>query len=289
MNRWKNVFLCVRMNGKKALGTPKLYLVFIISFIFQYYTFSGLRIVSQYLGQLTTPWVFPFYITVPTMFVTFGGLAMLLFCDVPSLDGQAPFVLIRVGKCDWILGQMLYVLILSFIYTAWNLLCSILVLIPNVTFENEWGSILQTVASYPELIMESGASVSFGISQDIFEYFSPIQAMALSGGLYWLGTVFLGMIILCFYVLTGRMTGIAVCGFFVAFAYFSCYLGMIGYGSWIRAISPINWSSLTLADDSCNVVWKWSVLKYIVLILGLGVTSMIAFCRKDVVFTSRGR
>ena len=287
MNRLENIALCAYMNVKKELGTSKLYLVWIISFIFQYYTFSGMKIICRYLGSPTAPWVFPFYLTSPSMLIVYSGLAMLLFCDVPSMDGQAPFVLIRVGKRDWILGQILYVVILAFFYTLWNMLCSVLVLVPNIVLKNEWGSVFRTIASYPEIMWDSGATIGFAMDLETFEMFTPVAAMIISGILYWFGTIFLGMIILAFYVMTGKMLGIAVCGFLVALAYFSCSLGLLGYGSVIGQISPINWSSLLSGNG--NEAWKWSILKYTILSLAFGVISVVMFCRKDVVFTSRGR
>lgn len=292
MSNVKNILLCVRMNLKKAAMESRIYVVMAVSLVFQYYTFNSLHAICDFLGEAVTPWVFPFFLGSPSLFFIYGGLAMLLFCDAPFLDGQAPFVIIRTGRRGWIVGQILYVFLLSLLYTFWNCLTAVLLLIPDVAFEADWGKVLWTISANPDIFQRVGVPGSFCPQGKIMELLPPMQAMAVSILLYWLGTVLIGMIILCFRVLTGRMIGIAISGVLTVLAYFTCYLGRLNYGRALLFLSPVNWSCMNFLDwfgSGTAPSPGYAMTAYMIMIAALAVAAVAAFSRKDVSFADGGR
>lgn len=292
MSNVKNILLCVRMNLKKASVEPRIYVVMAVSLVFQYYTFNSLHTICDFLGEAVTPWVFPFFLGSPSLFFIYGGQAMLLFCDAPFLDSQAPFVMIRTGRRGWIIGQILYVFLLSLLYTFWNCLIAALLLLPDVSFEAGWGKVLWTISANPDIFQRVGVPGSFHPQGELMGLLSPMQATTLSILLYWLGTVLIGMVILCFRVLTGGMIGIAISGVLTVLAYFTCYLGTLNYGWTLLFLSPVNWSCMSFLDwfrSGTAPSPGYALTVYIIMIAALSVASVSAFCRKDVSFADGGR
>jgi len=83
----------------------------------------------------------------------------------------------------------------------------------------------------------------------------------------------------------GKMSGILAAGAFICLAYFSVYLGPIGFGNnRMLYFSPINWC------DLCSLDWHntgslpspvYAIVFLLVSIAALSIISIIMFCKKD--------
>lgn len=286
MNNLQSIFLCCRINYKKWSKNPRIYTIWIIILIFQYYSFSTLPPICEYYGISATPWVFPFFMGSPAFFIIYGALAMTLYCDAPFTDGHTPFLLVRTGRRNWIIGQLLYVYSSSFLYTLSHVVVSILVISPTLTFSWDWGTMLRTLVNNPELFEYVGVRKSFFPYKEFLEAFSPIQAMGLSILLFWLGTAFLGILILCFHIMIGNMSGLVISGILTSLAYFTCYLGALSFGERLRFFSPITWSCISYLMDwsrtGTTPSVRFAITSYLIMMGIMSVISVILFCRKDV-------
>ncbi|MBQ8637760.1 MAG: hypothetical protein IJ468_01170 [Lachnospiraceae bacterium] len=199
--------------------------------------------------------------------------------------------MIRVGKRNWIIGQVITILVSSFIYTLWNCACSLLIISPCVAYEAEWGQALYTIASSPEVFRLAGANQAFAPYAAIMELISPKLAMATAIAVFWLCAAMCGMIILCFHIHFGKMSGISICGALTSFAYFSCYLGRLSYGEWMYCISPVNWSCISYLDwfdIGTSQKPQGAVLIYVIVIVCLAAAGCCGFCKKDIMLTDGG-
>lgn len=287
MSNVKHILLCAGINFRKWRGNPRIYTVLAVSLVFLSFAFSGLPDFCAYYKTSATPWVFPFYMGNPSLFLIFGGLAMLLYCDAPFVDGQTPFLIIRAGRRNWILGQLLYILSSALVYTLCNVLFSILVILPNITFSPDWGRVLWTLAENSTIALseQTGIALGFQPSVQLMEMYSPMELMAAAILLYWLGTAFVGVLVFCFNIMTGKMFGLVMGGIFTSMGYFVCYLGWISLGPWIYYLSPVTWSSILQLD------WYgmggvptpgFAVTAYLLILVLMSVVSVVAFCRRDV-------
>lgn len=285
MYNLKRILLCAEVNFKKWLITPRMYVILAVMIIFEYYSFSDVTKISAYLGVNSTPWVFPFFLTNPVMFVVIGSLTTLLYCNAPFSDKHMPFIVVRTGRRNYILGQLLYIYLSSFIYTLAYVFLSIIMLFPKIQFSMGWGSLLNTLStSNEEVLKHTGAHITFMPHQELLQLFTPIQAMLLSFILLWLVTAFIGVLICCFNIVIGKMSGITVAGIFTSISYFSAYLGTISIGHWLYYISPISWSSLSFLDvmnQGRIPKPSFAIICLLSAIILQSIISVKVFCKKD--------
>ncbi|MDI3507840.1 MAG: hypothetical protein PWP48_1399 [Clostridiales bacterium] len=285
MHNLKEIMLCSKINFKKWIITPRMYAILAIIIIFGYYTFSDIPKIAAYLEVNATPWVFPFFMTHPTMFIIFGSLTTMLYCNAPFEDGHMPFLVIRIGRYDWIIGQVLYIYLSSFVYTSCFFLISILMLLPRIEFTTDWGQLLYAISKSPSEIMEqTGAALNFMPYEELLDILTPIQATILSFTMFWLVTAFIGVLICCFNILIGEMVGIIAAGIFTGIAYFSAFLGTISLGKWIYYLSPISWSSISYLDwhgTGSIPSPTYAIICLLIAIALLSIVSVVVFCKRD--------
>lgn len=281
MTNLKMALTCTLMNFQKWSINPRIYIIVVIIIAFlTYHCFS----LSQYAASkdiAVTPWIFPFLTTPPVMQV-FACLTILLFSDAPFTDRHMPFLVIRAGRRNWITAQLLYIIIAAFIYTAFILIVSILVLIPNVQFTADWGIILKTLASNPEVM----PSITIFPDNRVMSIFSPIEATLISFGLFWLVSIFMGVLILFFNIVIGKMSGLAASGVFIFISFFSIVQGRFILGNWISYVSPISWMSMSFYDwdqtmDFGSPTVTYAVLCLVGAIILMSIIAISVFCKKD--------
>lgn len=284
MNNIKTILLCSCLNFHKWAANPRIYTIAAVITAFLAYHLSGLSQLAAATGIPVTPWVFPHLLTL-TVLLFFSCLTALLFCDAPFVDYHIPFIVIRAGRRNWVIGQLLYIVLASFIYTAFLCIVSSLVLIPNLQLSNDWGVILKTLAVNPDISANYGIKATVFINKQIVTEFPAIQAMVISFGLFWLTSIFVGVLIFSFNVVIGKMSGLVASGFFIFISYFSYYQGRLTFGSWVSYISPLSWSSMiylnwNYAGVSCPTP-TYSVFCLLAAILLMSLVSLIVVCKKD--------
>lgn len=284
MTDLKTMWLCARVNFSKWPVTPRIYTLAAIIIAFSIWVFSWISDYAFAVGVAAAPWVFPYLLTTPIIFMIYGCLTALLFCDAPFADSHTPFLVIRTSRRNWVTGQLLYIVLASFIYTAFFVLMSMLVLIPNVQFSMNWGAVLKTIAFNPGSLAKYGITPLAVIGDPVITMFSAIHATLISFGLFWLVSVFIGVLIFCFNIVIGRMCGLVAAGVFTIVSYFSIYVGKIAYGNMIYYISPINWSSmfyLNWGGIGTMPTPFYAVCCLAGAILMMGTASVVVFCKKD--------
>ena len=83
---------------------------------------------------------------------------------------------IRVGRKRWALGQIGGIFIRSVVLTVVAAVCTILPLLPDIEWSNEWGKLLMT-AAMTRALTQFDSSVF--IYYEIFSEFSPLQLIGL--------------------------------------------------------------------------------------------------------------
>ncbi|GAF66843.1 hypothetical protein BTS2_3748 [Bacillus sp. TS-2] len=260
---------------------PRIYVVFTLTIAFLAYHSFGLSHFSAEAGYPVSPWIFT-HLTTPPVMQVFAFLIILLFCDAPFKDRHTPFLIVRTGRANWIVGQILYIFMAAFIYTLFSFLSSIIVMIPNVEMTFDWGILLQTLANDP---MYAPDSVTIFFNPEWMALLSPISATLLSLLHFWLVAIFIGLVILCFNLLSNKMLGILVIGIFVFLSFFSVYMGTLLFGMGIYYFSPISWMSLSYVDWSYNGSFPSSIFALVTLsitIIVMSIVSILTFIRKDI-------
>lgn len=146
MGKVIRIFSCCAQNLRKWPSNPRIYVLglLLIGFLFEW-----VRPIADFSSAVhvsVTPWVFPYLsLSQKVLLLIMLGI-VLLFCDAPFIDAHQPYVIIRSGKRDWLLGQILYIMVASALYFLFIALISTLLMLPNLTFSSEWGKIFGTLA-----------------------------------------------------------------------------------------------------------------------------------------------
>lgn len=285
MNNIKCILLCARVNFRKWRANPRVCVLFLITVIFHYYTFSCGPAVCRYLNMEIAPWVFPFFLGHPSMSLFYGGAAILLYSDAPFADSHTPFLLARAGGRNWILGQLVYLTASSLLYTLFHVAASVAMLIPYVSFSADWGQVLRIMANNEDIFLRAGVTgAGFWPSPELLDAMSPLQAMGWSILLFWLCCLFLGTVVFCFNLCVGGMSGVAAGAFLTVFAYFAIYVGPLSFGNAIRFVSPVYWSCLGHTDwlgTGFAPTPGGAVAAYLAMAALLSLVSVIVFCKRD--------
>lgn len=244
MSNIKTVLNLCSMNIKRWATNPRYYVLLLLIGMLMHYVSSPILKFSIMVGVPVTPWIFPF---ISTDHYINGMLILgmvLLFCDAPFMNDSTPYECIRSGRKKWLYGQYTYILTASLLFTLTIMACSIICLLPNICFELGWGRVFRTLAQTNAGAQYSLVPISYGIQQT----YSPLQAMFLSGTLFWLATIFIGMLIFTLNLVTQRIGG-TIMGFVLAFCPFFAY--EVG-GGWIFYLIPTAWINIQMLDISGN-------------------------------------
>ena len=281
----KRIWLCCRLNASKWIVTPRLYTVLVILSIYIYMNTHGIAEYAAMVGRASSPWSFPFFVGSDMMVLAYGIITVLLFCDAPFYDGQTPYLLIRMSRTEWMLGQILHILLTAALYTLITVLIHILVLIPHVEFSTDWGAVLYTLGSENNPASERGIEM-MPLNGNIMDVFSAGSAMLLSMLQYFLVSFFLGMLILFGNVLSRRTAGVFAAGAMVFFASFASSFGAFLFQTNILLwLAPVTWVSLGYLDWGLDPTLPPILYADLLLFLSVvvfGVISVWFFCKKDV-------
>jgi len=281
----KHIFLCTMTNYKKWKVDAKIYTLFVLILVFSIWNFSGVYEYARMVGYGVSPWIFPHLLVAPIMMPIYGCFAMLLFSNAPFIDRHTPFLLVRTGRITWVLGQLLYIFLTSLLYTIVNYVITVISFIPFIEFTSDWGKVIRTLGSDPGSAYEKGIYLTVTIQSSIISAFSAIEATLISLGLFFLVTLFIGIVIFSFNLIIGKMSGIITVGILVFISYFSIFVGNLTLGHKVYYFSPLSWSSLQYIDwyrSGDSPSFLYAVIFLIGTALILGVISIYSFSKKDI-------
>ena len=83
--------------------------------------------------------------------VLFASLALLMpLSQIPRLDAPTSYLILRSGRKSWFLGQIITILSISMLYTVFLLLCTSLMTVGNVFFDNCWSDTATVMSFAPQ-------------------------------------------------------------------------------------------------------------------------------------------
>lgn len=283
MNDLRKIRLVAAMNFRKWRTDWRIFTVAFCVLSYMLVVLWDVRRFARDMGIPVSPWVFPFLMG-PSGTVLLMLAAVAFFGNAPFRDAQFPFVFARVGRKNWICGQLLYLVFASAAYTLFTVMASMLVLLPYLGFTWNWGTILDTVMN-TSTAQQMGYSITLQGTETVFFTLRPASAMLLSIGLYFLCVWFLGCVIFCGNLLTERAVGTCIAGGFTGLSFLSATATMLSpFGKWMNRFSPVTWSSLNGVElagsgDYPNIRYAAAVLLGVSLLLN--VIAVLRFRKQD--------
>ena len=107
-----------RYNIKMLWGNIRIPFILIIVVLYVMESLSAVSTFSQSVHINVTPFAFVFLINNYRIQFVIAACAVILFCNAPFEDESYQYMISRAGKLSWGLGQILYILKTSILYTA---------------------------------------------------------------------------------------------------------------------------------------------------------------------------
>ena len=152
-----------------------------------------------------SPYIFPVIMSDYFVAVVILICYLVLICDAPFISRGYLFVVSRSGKKCWAVGESIFLLIQSVVYTIIVLLFLFINLIPNFSFEKDWGKAIRTLSA-------TNAGEQFNIypsfSEKVVNNFTASDAMIKSIAICILGFWCIGLIVFILNYITKSYLGI---------------------------------------------------------------------------------
>ena len=190
-------------------------------------------------------------------------LFLVLLSDFPRVDANAYFYLVRTGKTNWVLGQLLY----GVVITAGYLLMQFAGMVIPVLAESRWGTgwspvITDFAREFPEYAQSAGA---VSIQPQLYYHVPPWEAVLVGSALLAAYLYLLLLIKLLCFLLRAKTMGLLLCFFVIAFG-----TGLCTTFSQMRFLMPMGNSILGIhySQYYMEMVYplEYSVIYFAVLI-----------------------
>lgn len=171
------------------------------------------------------------------MVLVLPSIFLVLMSDFPRIDGNTWFLIMRSGKTNWLLGQILHGILSTVSFMVVHFIGMVLPVLPYGFVGNVWSSAtLDFTRRFPEYAQNSGAN---GIPPEIYYHMSPYRAVGMGALLLGCYLMVLIMILLCLYLIGNKKLGILSAAAIIAMG-----MGLCTTVSMSRFIMPMAHSLL---------------------------------------------
>lgn len=138
---------------------------------------------------------------------------LVIINDFPRTDDNFRFYVVRAGKCNWILGHIIYAFFTSVTYMAAVLLVTVVLAFPYSYMQNTWSEVTtKYYIMFPEKIDNS---ISDLVNARLYNQTMPMEAFFHTFLLYCLYLFLLSMICFLAYMFYRRIAGIVINGIMI--------------------------------------------------------------------------
>ncbi len=272
--KWFKQSLCITKSRlRQSVTNYRMWCIMVLTVMVVHMLTVEVRSFVTMTGEDITPWIFSFLFTQRYVRLLLLFPIILLFCDAPFIDELQLLIILRTGRTTWCIGQILYIVIISFGYFLFVLILSFVINVGYIDYSLEWGRVIQTF-SYTTAAVDTGVKLSFPTG--IVDYFSPIQAVWCSYVLLSVTGILIGVLINCINLVFGRKSiGIIIASGLLVFD------AVIGEAfPSLLWFSPISWNDISkIAIDSQS--YKPDIT-YISVALAVIILGLVVICVKRI-------
>ena len=203
---------------------------------------------------------------IPLVFLT-------LIADFPKIDTNTVFYIIRVGRVNWLLGQVIKLVMMALSYLAFIFIGAVVPMIGRGFWYNGWSNVAtQFTTRFPE---KSG---TFGVSllpENLYNQLSVFEAAIESYLLVFAYLLILGLLLLAFSLIKRKTAGFVLCGAVISLGTAFCTI-RTGWMWTMPMANSIIWLHFTKYFRQPVVTMTFSVMYLITFVLALLVFCLIA-------------
>lgn len=161
-----------RYNIIKWFSTPRIGIILLLCIMLMSNYYVPLYEFADKYKLMYSPLVFSLLFTSIYNRMLISIIAVYLFSDAPFQDRYFPYICIRSNKYNWCMGQILYIVATSLIYSLILFILSTLTLLKgNVVFSLDWGKAIYTLAYTPY-----AAESAFSVNERVLMNYSAVAA-----------------------------------------------------------------------------------------------------------------
>ena len=273
------VFRVAKNEYIKWITNPKM-IIILVMFIFSYdYVIKELLIAASKMDeklQLLEGFIGIsnsqlLLMIIPIVFVGLMG-------DFPRIDGNAVFYIHRVGKINWVIGEMIFAIMASITYLMAILVFSVISLANNSVLTNKWSDV--TTRYYLFAPDDYGSIVANLTTGRLYNNMPPLEATLNILAVMFLFLVLISMLLLTFFVCKARMLGIVMTTAIL------CVGNVLAYmENRVRWVFPTSHAIMEIHFDELYrkpvMDMSWSFIYYIMIIFMLLVVTILSIDRCD--------
>ena len=275
MKNGKQILRSAEYQLRLLFGDRKFLALFLCMFVFMYSAARELREFLAAVGVKATPYLFPFMTSSPWLYMCMLIGLVPLMSEAPFYRKEELYLILREGRRKWILGNLLYCVCFSILYTLVLILISMLLLAGYLQPGLEWGKVWTTLA-VTDTAEQIGLTVP--VSQYVIFQYSPLQAMLLAALLNVLVNIFYSFLLWGLNLTTGRLVSIAtVCASM-------CLVTRVMYlPDFVWYLTPAAWADLgsLYMNGPSNATVVKSVIRLLILNGVLGAYAYIRTLHAD--------
>lgn len=198
------IFAVVRYNFRMWRGNVRIILTFALAFIMCFLLSDKAARFAYDMGtsmQAFEPFVWTFGDANSVLLISL--LLVLLFADIPFLGAGVPYYLVRMKRSRWAWGQLIYLILATFIYMLFIFVATTLICMQNSFIGNMWSE-TAAILGYSG----AGKAVALPALVKTLEMSRPFQCAATIFLLMLLYTLVLALLMLLLKLLRGKSAGV---------------------------------------------------------------------------------
>lgn len=203
---------------------------------------------------------------IPLVFLT-------LIADFPKIDTNTVFYIIRVGRVNWLIGQIIKLVMMALSYLAVIFLGAVVPMINKGFWYNGWSNVATAFASrFPEKRGNFGVQL---LPENLYNQLSVFSAALQSYLLVFAYLMILGLLLLAFSLIKKKTAGFVICGAVISLGAAFCSI-KTGYMWTMPMANSIIWLHYTKYFRQPVVSMQFSVIYLCVFIAALIIFCVIA-------------
>lgn len=242
--------------------------------------FSGLKLLIEKFGYNISVYSYPHILASGFMrfLITIG--ALILFMDAPFMDNLVWTLMSKMKKKLWVASNVVYIFIMSVIYTITLNIAILISLIGHQTFIPDWGKIMYTLARYKMLTQEYGIRIFY--NPTLMDRYTPLEAMGYSISLSILQFMIIGLIIMSIslFFKTNWMGVLSACIYILSENYVSLE-GDLNFDRFLP-VTYLDITSLELVKSHWSMTVSGAYLILFLIIITLSIISYFRIKSMDI-------
>lgn len=151
-----------------------------------------------------TPWMMPHFFSINLYTAFYGFIICYMFSDLPFMNRTEMYGVLRLGRIRWFWDKIVVIVLECLTVTLIAAVLSIIVYIPYLEFDTDWGTAIYTMA-YSSMSLLTDYNIFCFPTGWIIDRYTPIHAMLLAMLMLFLVTTAIVLLMFAISTWFGRM------------------------------------------------------------------------------------